>query len=136
MEENITRIKQFGQGTNKLCKLQFIVAIVEIYGSDLIIVWSQPQKSMVATTTLHGHDHNMVVTTNHFNSHCDSILAVWSRPQNIHGCDHAMLCGPTPVLAHFLPIREAYQRERYLGFKGSPFRWKHPSKHVFRRGET
>ena len=40
MEENRIRIKQFGQGTKKLFKLQFMIATIKIHGRDRRNPWS------------------------------------------------------------------------------------------------
>ena len=92
-------------------------ATIEIHGHNRKNPWLQPQDFMVAT---------VVTTTNHFNSHCDSIHVVWSRPRDD--------LRPNTSFSPFSTYsREAYEREHGLGFKESPYGWKHPRKHVFGR---
>ena len=67
------------------------------------------------------------MTINHFRSHCDLVVAMWLRPQNIHGHDHATICGSAPVLAHFRPIlRRPIKENMILGFGESPLCGKVP----------
>ena len=97
IEDNKTKIKQFGQELKELCK--------RCHGRDhnskheenyVVKVQFSRNNRFMSSTMQCGRDHKhvMVATTNLYYNNCDSEFAMWSRPQELHGHDHNILKQP------------------------------------------